>query len=23
MKDLIDYAMSERFDYWFQLLCDN
>ncbi|EFF22076.1 replication protein, partial [Enterococcus faecium E1636] len=23
IKDLIDYAMSERFDDWFPLLCDN
>lgn len=23
MKDLLDYAMRERFDDWFQLLCDN
>lgn len=23
MKDLIDYAMVERFDDWFSLLCDN
>ncbi|WP_425303741.1 hypothetical protein [Salmonella enterica] len=22
IKDLIDYAMSERFDDWFPLLCD-
>src|SRR5699024_11349079 len=23
MKDLLDYAMNERFDDWFPLLCDN
>src|SRR5690625_3025055 len=23
MKDLLDYAMDERFDDWFPLLCDN
>lgn len=23
MKDLLDYAMSEKFDDWFPLLCDN
>lgn len=23
IKDLLDYAMYERFDDWFQLLCDN
>ena len=23
MKDLIDYARVNRFDYWFPLLCDN
>ena len=23
MKDLLDYAMHERFDDWFPLLCDN
>ena len=23
MKDLLDYAMHERFDDWFPLICDN